>query len=737
MVRHHFRRGLELQWRGRRFVVERRDGDGKIQIRDTQNNDFQSLPEIVLVEELFAQRLELIQRDGETGKIVTFVDDLSLVAEKSAEEAKRRLRYVQKCIDSKIESVTKKYLEPVIQEVAKEIQDPRPPSHITAYRWLRAYIRAGCDIRALLPRSRPGNRQRKFGKKTGLKMTRDMRERARQTAQIVDEVINESYMNSRRLSVQATYDLVEARIFEENRFREPDTKLPVPSRDSVYQLVSKIDEYEKDRARLGKRIADQKHSQRGLGPRPSRPLERAETDHTKMDAMLVDELNMLPLGRPWLTILIDKYSGMPVGRYISFEPPGSNSILQCLLHAIRPKTYLRERFPMIQHDWPVYGLPESIASDNGIEFLGKHYAEACLQLGIHIDYMPVKKPWFKSTVERFFGAQNKQLLHRLPGTTFSNIFEKGDDYDPKQHAVISFSAFVEIVDTWIVDVFSREIHRGYEQTGPRGIPVETWLEGTEKYPPALPPSNWNLDILLRQIEFRTVDQDGIELFGIRYNTDMLSLLRREVKGEKIMVRYDSSDLSLIYAADNRQGTYIPVPALDQEYTRGLSLYQHEIIKKFVRENLRSKVNQEAMIVAKMRIQDIVNEQFYLTKKTQTRTRAARFIGINSGKVERSVPPAVSIEDHRNFLPKPVPMLPAPAAGADDVATVNAGVNEVNTVNGTVTVAAESRRAPKKRSGTSLKKGKETWLEVKPPGDAEANESPDLTGWDGDFNLPRK
>jgi putative transposase len=736
MVRHHFRRGLELQWRGRLFVVERRDEDGKIQIRDTSNNDFQSLSEIMLVEELFAHNLEIIQRDGETGKIVTFVDDLSLVAEKSAEEAKRRMRYVQKFIDSKIESVTKKYLEPAIQEVAKEIQDQHPPSHITVYRWLRAYIQAGCDIRALLPRRRPGNRQRKFGKKTGLKMTQEARERARQTAQIVDDVINESYMKPRRLTVQATYDLVEARIFEENRFRTPDTKLPIPSRDSVYQLVSKIDKYEKDRARLGKRIADQKHSQRGLGPRPSRPLERAETDHTKMDAMLVDELNMLPLGRPWLTILIDKYSGMPLGRYISFEPPGSNSILQCLLHAIRPKTYLRERFPMIMQDWPTYGLPESIASDNGVEFLGKHYAEACLQLGIHIDYMPVKKPWFKSTVERFFGGQNKQLLHRLPGTTFSNIFEKGEDYDPKQHAVISFSAFVEIVDTWIVDVFSREIHRGYEQTGPRGIPVETWLEGIEKYSPAVPPKGLDLDILLRQIEYRTVDQDGIELFGLRYNTDMLALLRREVKGEKIMVRYDSSDLSLIYAADKSQGTYIPVPALDQEYTRGLSLYQHNIIKRFIRENLRRKVDREALSAAKTRIQDIVNEQFYLTKKTQTRSRAARFIGINSGKVERSVTAAVSIEDHRNFLPKPVAMLPAATAGADDASTLNDETNGVNTVNGTVTVVAESR-APKKRSGTSQKKGTETWLEVKPPGDAEANESPDLTGWEGDFNLPRK
>ena len=115
---------------------------------------------------------------------------------------------------------------------------------------------------------------------------------------------------------------------------------------------------------------------------------------------------------------------MVLGRYVGYEPPSSNTVLQCLRHAINRKTYLRQQFPNIQNDWETYGLPETIAGDNGLEFLGKHYADALLQLGIHIDYSPVRMPWYKAGIERFFGVQNKQLLHRLRELLFQIFLKK-------------------------------------------------------------------------------------------------------------------------------------------------------------------------------------------------------------------------------------------------------------------------------------------------------------------------
>lgn len=82
-------------------------------------------------------------------------------------------------------------------------------------------------------------------------------------------------------------------------------------------------------------------------------------------------------------------------------------------------------------------------TDNGKEFYSRHFEDACLQLGIRLQYAPPKCAWYKGTMERWFGTQNTRLLHELPGATFSNIFDRGD-YDPQKHAVISLEALLEI-----------------------------------------------------------------------------------------------------------------------------------------------------------------------------------------------------------------------------------------------------------------------------------------------------
>lgn len=734
MKRERFRRGSELVWRNRQFVVERRTENGEIQIRDISNNDYLTFPDSELIDALFAGELEIVNRNVESGKLPDFVDDLSLLPENKREEAKRRYSYVQRCCDKGITKITKKVFEPIIKEVAEEINDSKPPAWISVYRWYKYYTKSSQDIRSLISKLRKGNTLCKFGKQRKQKFTAADRNLANETAKVVEDVINEKFMTSQRLSVQATYDSLLIRLAEINRFRSTEEKLPIPHPDSIYTNISKMDGYEKDRARLGKRIADQKHLQRGIGLRPTRPLERIEIDHTKVDLFVVDDRNRLPIGRPTITTAIDKFSGMIVGRYVCFEPPGSQSVFQCLLHAIRPKTYLRKLFINILNDWETFGLPETIACDNGLEFLGGHYADACLQLGINIDYSPVRQPWYKSTIERFFGTQNRKLLHRMPGTSFSNIFDKGD-YDPKANAVISFSAFLEILDTWIVDIYSQEIRRGYEQTGPRNIPALTWREGIEKYPPALPNRNLDLDILLRMIEFRTIDSGGIELFSLLYNDSQLALIRRELQGKKVMVKYDPSDLSLIYVADTKKGTYIPVPALDQNYTKGLSLYQHEIIKKFTRNYLKSQINSESLIEAKSRVQQIVDHEFNLTKKTRTRVQAARFQGINSKEKSKS---ATSAEDHRNYIETaPLPMLP-PANIAE--AGIFIPDDEFPVPDSKAVKSAVIRKSKKKLSlendNVDISQPPSEIENVFEENDVES-ETPDLSGWGGGFDLPKR
>ena len=332
-----------------------------------------------------------------------FVGDIKMLedGDPRKKEVARRWAYVKAVLASKPTVMNASTLKPIIEQVHAEIRDVgKPPNWKTVYyRWVVSYLECGEDVRALVPNfGKRGNKGRRFTgarKALGQKYSEKEKELAGEVADVVDEVIGEEYLNTQRLSVQAVYDKLEARIAEKNQLRDEDDQLPVPHRNSIYNIVSKLDEYEKDRARYGNRYADQKHLCNGQAPQPTRPLERTEIDHTRLDLFVVDEETRMPLGRPTLTTLLDKFSREVLGINVGFDPPSYLSVMQCLNHAIKPKIYLKAEFPEVKNIWDAYGIPEVIVVDNGKEFRGKDFEDACLQLGIVVMYSPPYVPRYK------------------------------------------------------------------------------------------------------------------------------------------------------------------------------------------------------------------------------------------------------------------------------------------------------------------------------------------------------
>ena len=92
-----------------------------------------------------------------------------------------------------------------------------------------------------------------------------------------------------------------------------------------------------------------------------------QIDHTPVDAIVVDEANRLPIGRPWLTLAVDVATRVVVGFYLSMEAPSSTSLALCLSQAILPKeSWLKSRG--LTCTWPVWGLPAAVHTDNGADF---------------------------------------------------------------------------------------------------------------------------------------------------------------------------------------------------------------------------------------------------------------------------------------------------------------------------------------------------------------------------------
>ena len=89
----------------------------------------------------------------------------------------------------------------------------------------------------------------------------------------------------------------------------------------------------------------------------------------------------------------------------------------------------------VEGEWPVAGKPRRLGVDNGPEFHSQAFERGCAQHGIAIEWRPPGQPHFGGIVERVIGTL-MGLVHGLPGTTFSNVGQRGT-YDSDKAACLT------------------------------------------------------------------------------------------------------------------------------------------------------------------------------------------------------------------------------------------------------------------------------------------------------------
>lgn len=293
-------------------------------------------------------------------------------------------------------------------------------------------------------------------------------------------------------------------------------KLPVPSRKAVLTRLAREDGWLADRARLGSKAAKQKWEVRIGGLSVHKPLDLVQIDHTPADVLVLTDDRLDILGRPWVTVAIDVATRCVVGLYVSMDTPSATSVALCIEHMVLPK---REN-----HDdpelWPMYGKPRGILVDNGKDFRCDALKRGCDEHGIALSWRPVRTPHYGAHVERLIGTLMK-IAHLLPGTTFSNVKERGD-YKSEGKARLTLSEFRQ----WLI----QKICRFYHPRRHRGLgipPVVAWergltnAEGIFVAPPLLErPLDFRMDFL--PTAWRKVRRTGIEFNGSRYWHDDLT-----------------------------------------------------------------------------------------------------------------------------------------------------------------------------------------------------------------------
>ena len=193
-------------------------------------------------------------------------------------------------------------------------------------------------------------------------------------------------------------------------------------------------------ARQGGDAARPLRSAGGQPPEIEGLLEQVQMDHTVVDLEVVDEQYRRPIGRPYVTAAIDVASRGVAGLVVTLEAPSALSVGLCLAHMVTDKRAWLERLG-IEADaraaWPMSGKPREIYVDNAAEFKSEALRRGCDQHGIKLSYRPEGMPHFGGIIERLIGTM-MQMVHELPGTTFSSPAQRGD-YDSQATAALTLA----------------------------------------------------------------------------------------------------------------------------------------------------------------------------------------------------------------------------------------------------------------------------------------------------------
>ena len=320
-----------------------------------------------------------------------------------------------------------------------------------------------------------------------------------------------------------------------------------PSRATIIRRLQTLPKRTVVLKREGAKAAEQQT------PRPGRyavsqPWDVWQIDHTLADVIVVDEGGR-PIGRVWLTVVIDVCTRMVVAFYIGLEPASSIRVATTLDLAVSSKTsWLAARG--LDYSWPCEGLPSLIHSDRAKEFVSRILRNALLNYGVGWFLRPPGRTRYGGHVERLIGTLMGGC-RLLPGATYHSPKARGD-YDSKSSARLRIDELEMYFAHQILGAYHNTEHSALGMT-----PLQAWMEKTAGRAPIYPDDmeTFRFD-LFPEIE-RTVTRQGIKAFCDEYYCQEIG--EYYISGmRRAAVKYDPRDLSRLYVK-GAQGAYIAVP----------------------------------------------------------------------------------------------------------------------------------------------------------------------------------
>lgn len=384
---------------------------------------------------------------------------------------------------------------------AQQLVDNHTFSLSTIYRWRQRYRDSGNLLTSLIDRSRDG----------GLGKPRLPPE----VEKIIDAYIEEQFLTLQKPSIQAAWESIGGKCLVAGH--------KAPALNTIRLRIAWIDDRVKLERRRGRDEAvDKLDPNRGSIPNATHPLALGQMDHTLLPVIIVDDELRLPMGRAWITVLLDVWSRVILGIRVSLDSPSTNSAGICIAHGILTKDAWLTDLGLEDEEWPFWGAPDILHMDNAQEFRGESLMKVANRYGIDVQFRPVKTPRYGAHIERFMGTLSKQL-NNAPGATFSGPEEKGE-YDAEGNACLTFDE----LQRYLVKLIAKYHVTKHSALGMS--PREKWREGITKPIDGIlrgpPPIRLDHDRV--RVEFlptfpRTIQPHGVEIETITYYDDVLSV----------------------------------------------------------------------------------------------------------------------------------------------------------------------------------------------------------------------
>lgn len=402
-------------------------------------------------------------------------------------------------------------------------------------------------------------------------------------------------------------------------YRELETlcieqNLPLPSRGTVSSRIKELMSIEElFRATEGSEAARDKFGSYRGKHTTTAPLEFVQMDHTLVDVMLLSNDRLHVIGRPWLTVAIDKHTRVILGYYLSLHAPSALSVACTLTHAVFQKNDYLRRLGLENIEYPFYGLPKILHMDNAVEFTANNFIHACNGVGIKHKLRPIGRKHFGGHVERLIGTLMISKVHLLKGTTMSNAVARRGAKSEK-NATMTFEDF----SIWFareVNIYHSTVHSVIKKSPKRMWESFFKPAGMTPFPPTVDdPLQFKLRFMPEKT--RTIQPEGILLFGKKYWDP---ILQPYYGRNNIQVKYDPFSMRTIWV--KIEGVYCKVgysDLTDKDFS-----YEEYRASKFYSSPMRAGTLDDPEVVELRRANQTLRKNSDKQKKTALRQAIAK------------------------------------------------------------------------------------------------------------------